>query len=155
MFSDPIDLGTKEADSAGAVSFTFSVRSLDPGLHRVVLEAPSGSASATFTVPGRSGDDGDSSNGSGDDGDSDNGSGDDGDSSNGSGDDGDSDNGSGGDGNYIAAGQDDGSSGVASDDELPFTGSNLIIPLSIAGLSLVLIGGAVLVRSRLRGKNRV
>ncbi len=54
VFSDPMDLGAKNADPAGTVIFTFSVRGLAPGKHRVVLSAPSGSATATFTVTGGS-----------------------------------------------------------------------------------------------------
>lgn len=50
VFSDPVILGTKDADGAGSVIFTFSVQNLAPGEHRIVLEAPSGSASAVFTV---------------------------------------------------------------------------------------------------------
>ena len=58
VFSDPIDLGTKTADSDGRVSFTFSVSGLDAGEHRVVLSADSGSATVRFTVV-RNGGDGD------------------------------------------------------------------------------------------------
>ncbi len=50
VFSNPVDLGTKNADSSGEVSFTFSVQNLSLGEHTVVLSGPSGSGSATFTV---------------------------------------------------------------------------------------------------------
>ena len=50
VFSNPVDLGTKNADSSCEVSFTFSVQNLSPGEHTVVLSGPSGSGSATFTV---------------------------------------------------------------------------------------------------------
>jgi hypothetical protein len=61
VFSTPMDLGTKDADAGGHVSFTFSVRDLEPGKHRVVLSAPSGSVTSYFTVAGTSAGDGGSS----------------------------------------------------------------------------------------------
>ena len=58
VFSNPVDLGTKNADSSGEVSYTFSVQNLAPGEHTVVLSGPSGSGSATFTATEGGQDDG-------------------------------------------------------------------------------------------------
>jgi hypothetical protein len=51
VFSAPMALGTKSADTAGTVSFTFSTAALDLGAHRVELRGTSGIfMSADFTV---------------------------------------------------------------------------------------------------------
>lgn len=54
VFSDPIDLGTKNADSSGTVSFSFNVYELglEPGEHTIVMSAASQTVSSTFLVPG-------------------------------------------------------------------------------------------------------
>ncbi|HWM04058.1 MAG TPA: hypothetical protein VNP92_17125 [Actinophytocola sp.] len=154
VFSDPWVVGTKDADSSGRVSFTFSVRDLEPGRHRLVLSADSGSVTVWFTVRFRDGDhnvkevsDSSSDDSSSDDSSSD-GSSDD-DSSDGSSKDDDSSDGSSSDGSSS-------SDSSSSEDELAFTGSNAIVPLSIVG-GLLLIGGAVAVVSsrRKRDKTRV
>jgi hypothetical protein len=166
VFSDPWVVGTKDADSSGRVSFTFSVRDLEPGEHRLVLSADSGSVTVRFTVRFRDGSDNvkevsdssdDSSSGdsssddSSSDGSSDGSSDDssDDDSSDGSSKDDDSSDGSSSDGSSS-------SDSSSSEDELAFTGSNAIVPLSVVG-GLLLIGGAVAVVStrRKRDKTRV
>jgi hypothetical protein len=146
VFSDPIDLGKKIADSSGRVSFTFSVRDLDPGEHRVELSADSGTATAFFTVVRDGGDTvievSDSSSDDSDDSSSDSSS-----SDSSSSDDSDDSDDSSSDGSS--------SNGSSSDDEdgLAFTGSNVIIPLSIVG-ALLLVGGGVAVVSSRRKRDK-
>ena len=72
VFSDPMNLGTKKADSSGSVTFKFSVDGLDVGQHRVVLSAPSGSVTVFFIVVKPS--NGGNGNGGSGDNDNDNGS---------------------------------------------------------------------------------
>jgi LPXTG-motif cell wall-anchored protein len=110
VFSRPVVLGAQDADSTGSVTFTFSVRNLEPGEHRIVLDAPSGSASAVFTVLAGAGD-----------------------------------------GGAASARVDDGGDQQGGDQqggELAYTGSDLLVPLAVAGLVLVLGGAAAVVGSR-------
>jgi len=120
VFSDPMDIGTKNADPAGTVSFTFSVRGLAPGEHRVVLSAPSGSATAAMTVTGANSGDAVATV---------------------------ADANSYPSGN-VASGNV--ASGNGADGELAFTGSNLIIPVAAVGLLLLVGGGAAVAGSRRR-----